>query len=266
MRIGLIQQHLASDKALSLARGLANMERAARDGAELVAFAELAFEPFFPCRSRAGSDRPPAETIPGPMTDALSSKARELGLVVVANLYERDGERYYDASPVIDADGDLLGIQRMLHITDYEGFREQDYYDEGDRGAPVFDTRAGKVAVVICYDRHYPEVMRHVGLAGAELVVVPQAGTIGEWPEGLYEAELRVASFQNGFFTALCNRVGSEPNLEFAGESFVCDPEGQVLAQAPRGEDCVLLADLDLAAVTGSTAKRMFLRHRRAEW
>ncbi len=267
MRIALVQQHLAADQAASLQRGLAHVERAARDGAELVAFAELAFEPFFPaCRRAADAARPPAEAIPGPTTDALAAAAREFGVVVVGNLYERDGDRYYDSSPVIDADGSVLGVQRMLQITDFDGFHEQDYYHPGDRGAPVFDTRAGKVAVVICYDRHYPEVMRHVGLAGAELVVVPQAGTIGEWPEGLYEAELRVASFQNGYYTALCNRVGRDGALEFAGESFVCDPEGQIIAQAPRGEDHVLLADLDLGRVADSTAKRLFLRHRRTDW
>ncbi|MEM7204127.1 MAG: carbon-nitrogen hydrolase family protein [Planctomycetota bacterium] len=265
MRIALIQQHLAADRDASLQRGLTHLGQAARGGAELAAFAELAFEPFYP-RCRRGETPRTAETIPGPTTDALCRAAKEHSIVVVGNLYEQAGERYYDASPVIDADGTLLGVQRMLHITDYEGFFEQDYYDEGDRGAPVFATRACKLGVVICYDRHYPEVMRRMGLGGAELVVVPQAGTVGEWPEGLYEAELRVAAFQNGYFTALCNRVGTEGELQFAGESFVCDPEGQVSARAPRGEDCVLLDDLDLTSIARSTAKRLFLQHRRTDW
>ena len=119
----------------------------------------------------------------------------------------------------------------MIHITDYDCFHERGYYCPGDSGAPVYETAYGKIGVAICYDRHYPEYMRALTLSGAEIVFVPQAGAVGEWPEGLYEAELRVAAFQNGYFTALCNRVGQEPKLNFAGESFVCDPSGCVIAR-----------------------------------
>ncbi len=153
----------------------------------------------------------------------------------------------------------------MLHIAEMPGFHEQGYYAPGDRGMPVYRTAAGRVGVAVCYDRHYPEVMRSLGLQGAELVVVPQAGAAGEWPDGLFEAELRVAAFQNGYFTALANRVGREGDLEFAGESFVCDPSGRVVARAPRGVDHVLVADLDLAEVAASHARRLFLRDRRPE-
>ena len=123
----------------------------------------------------------------------------------------------YDSSPVIDADGRLLGTTRMLHVAQMPHFYEQDYYTPGDHGMPVYETAAGRIGVAICYDRHYPEVMRTLGLQRADLVVVPQAGMVGEWPEGLYEAELRVAAFQNGYFTALANRVGDEPSMTFAG-------------------------------------------------
>jgi beta-ureidopropionase len=151
------------------------------------------------------------------------------------NFFERDGDRTFDSSPVIDADGSLLGVTRMVHITEYACFHEQGYYTPGDTGAPVYATRAGKIGVAICYDRHFPEYMRALALGGADLVVVPQAGATGEWPEGLYEAEMRVAAFQNGYFTALCNRVGQEDCLDFAGESFVCDPNGVVIARAAQG-------------------------------
>jgi N-carbamoylputrescine amidase len=107
--------------------------------------------------------------------------------------------------------------------------------------------------------------MRALALAGAELVVVPQAGAVGEWPDGLYEAELRVAAFQNGYFTALCNRVGAEECLDFAGQSFVCAPDGRVVASAPEGEDYILYADLDLAEVADSHARKLFLKDRRPE-
>ncbi len=266
MRLALVQQHATPDLDDNLRRALAATREAAARGARLVAFAELALTPFYPQRRACGA--PPlelAEPVPGPTTQAFARLAAELGVVVVLNLYEREGERAYDSSPVIDADGRLLGVTRMLHVAEMEGFHEQGYYTPGDRGMPVYDTAAGRLGVAICYDRHYPEVMRSLGLAGADLVVVPQAGAVGEWPDGLYEAELRVAAFQNGYFTALANRVGREEALEFDGRSFVCDPSGQVLAQAPAGADHVLLADVDFEACRASTARRLFLRDRRNE-
>jgi N-carbamoylputrescine amidase len=265
MRVALIQQRAEPDKAANVRRGLAALEEAARSGAEVVAFAELAFEPFHPQKPASGDPLALAETIPGPTTEQFSRKARELGIVVVLNLYERDGERAFDASPVIDADGALLGTTRMIHITDYPCFHEQGYYTPGDTGAPVYRTKAGNIGVAICYDRHYPEYMRALALGGADLVVVPQAGAIGEWPDGLYEAEMQVAAFQNGYFVALCNRVGEEECLTFAGESFVCAPDGRVLARAPALQDAILTADIALGDTTVSHARRLFLQHRRPE-
>jgi N-carbamoylputrescine amidase len=270
MRLALAQLAASPDRAANLARALAAMDRAAAAGADLIAFPELAVDRFFPQRPEDREARRRAEPIPGPTTAAVAAKAAEHRLVTVFNLYEvvRDGSgatRYYDSSPVFDADGSLLGVTRMVHITDYTHFYEQSYYDPGDLGAPVYATRAGRVGVAICYDRHYPEYMRALGVAGAELVVIPQAGTVGEWPAGLYEAEVRVAAFQNGYFAALCNRVGVEDELHFAGESFAVDPEGTVVACGKRGEEDLVVVDLDLARAAGSTARRLFWRHRRAE-
>ncbi|MBI2220372.1 MAG: carbon-nitrogen hydrolase family protein [Acidobacteria bacterium] len=265
LRIALVQQHATRDKSENVARGLAHLETAAAKGARLACFAELAFEWFHPQRPAAPDHPTLAEPVPGPTTDAFREAARRLGMVVVLNLYERAAHGTFDSSPVIDADGRLLGVTRMTHITEYACFHEQGYYARGDTGPVVYDTRAGKVGVCICYDRHYPEMMRALALNGADLVVVPQAGTPGEWPDGLYEAELQVAAFQNGYFAALCNRVGREDTLEFSGESFVCAPNGRVLARAPAGEDHILYADLDLAEARTSHARRLFLQHRRPE-
>ena len=244
MRIALVQQHATDDRNDNLQRGLRALEEAAAGGAELVCFAELAFEPFYPQKPAEGDPRALAQKVPGPVTEAFAKRAAARGVVVVLNLYERDGNDCFDSSPVIDADGSLLGCARKVHITDYTCFHERGYYAPGDTGAPVFDTRVGTVGVSICYDRHFPEYMRALAVAGAELVVVPQAGAVDEWPEGLYEAELRVAAFQNGYFTALCNRVGAEECLDFAGESFVCGPDGGVLASAPHSDAHILLADI----------------------
>lgn len=265
MRIGLIQQVATADRQSNLERGVRAVYDAVADGASLVAFAELAFTPFYP---RRPAETPPlelAEPIPGPTVERFQRVAAELGVVVVLNLYERDGDRAFDASPVIDADGSLLGVTRMVHITDYEHFHEQDYYSPGNNSQLVYETAVGRIGVAICYDRHFPEMMRALALEGAELVVVPQAGTVGEWPDGLYQAELQVAAFQNGYFTALVNRVGREGELDFAGESFVCSPAGEVIAEAGTGTEETLLVDIDLAEVEQSHAKRLFLRDRRPE-
>lgn len=265
-RIALVQYQAGPDLAANVDRGLQAVRTAAAGGARLVAFPELAFTPFFPCdRSESGQPVHRAEPVPGPTTDAFCRLAAELGIVIVLNLYERDGERAYDSSPVIDADGRLLGTTRMLHIAHMPCFWEQDYYTPGDHGMPVYETAAGRVGVAICYDRHYPEVMRSLGLQRADLVVVPQAGSVGEWPEGLYEAELRVSAFQNGYFTALANRVGGEGALTFAGESFVCNPAGLVIARAPGGDEAMLFAELDYGALARSHARSLFYRDRRPE-
>ncbi|MBW3660191.1 MAG: carbon-nitrogen hydrolase family protein [Gemmatimonadetes bacterium] len=263
MRIALIQQPAGSDREANLARGLDALDRAAGSGADLACFAELAFDPFHPQRPPDGPPLELAEPIPGPTTDALATRAAELGVVVVANLLEGDGGRTYDASPVLDADGSLLGVTRMVHVPDYPRFHEKRWYAPGDRGAPVYETAVGRLGVAICYDRHYPEYLRALAVAGAELVVVPQAGAVDEWPEGLFEAEMRTAAFQNGYFVALVNRVGEEERLTFAGESFVCDPAGAVLARAPRLEEMILYAEVDLAEVERSHARRLFLPDRR---
>ena len=265
MRIALIQQHAGRDKKANVERGLAAAREAADEGAECVCFAELAFEPFHPQRPAQNDVACLAEPVPGPATDAFSALARACGIVVVINLFERDGKRLYDCSPVIDVDGTLLGRTRMIHITDYPCFHERDYYAPGDTGAPVYDTGVGRVGVAICYDRHYPEYMRALALEDAQLVLVPQAGAVDEWPNGLYEAEMQVTAFQNGYYVALCNRVGKEEFLTFAGESFVCRPDGTVAARAPREQDHILYADLDLSLVSESHARRLFLKDRRPE-
>ncbi len=267
MRIALVQQRAGSDRRQNIQRGLRAVRKAAQDGARVICFAELAFTPFYP-QAPARPDHPAlAETIPGPTTDDFAALARELGVVIVLNLYEKAGERgpCFDSSPVLDADGTLLGVTRMVHITEYEHFHEQGYYTPGEPGPVVYHTRAGNIGVAICYDRHYPEYMRALALAGAELVVVPQAGATGEWPAGLYEAEMRVAAFQNGYFTALCNRVGKEEKLEFAGESFVCSPRGEVLARAGTGTEEILTCDIELQEVADCPAHKLFLRDRRPE-
>ena len=263
MRIALVQQHATADPAENRERGRRAFLEAARAGAKLVAFAELAFTRFYPQSPATAGSPGLAEPVPGPTTELFSALARETVTVAILNLFERDGDRTFDSSPVIDADGRLLGVTRMVHIMEGPGFHERGYYAPGDRESYVYATAAGRIGIAICYDRHFPEYMRGLRLAGAELVVVPQAGTVGEWTEGLFEAELQVAAFQNGYHAALVNRVGREDALEFAGESFVTDPDGRVIARAPRGVDEILYADCDLGKNASSHAAHHFLEDRR---
>lgn len=265
MKIALIQQHAATDPEDNLRRGIGAVREAAAQGAKLAVFPELSFLRFFPQKPRKEQPPPWAETIPGPTTELFSGLARELSMVIVLNIFERDGERTYDSSPVLDADGSLLGVTRMIHIMEGPCYHETDFYDPGDRGVRVFHTAAGRLGVAICYDRHYPEYMRALGVKGAEIVVVPQAGSVGEWPEGVFEAELQVACFQNGYFAALANRVGAEDCLTFAGESFVTDPLGRVIARAPAGQDHILCAEVDYSLLPRCSARRHFLPDRRPE-
>ena len=265
MRIAVIQQHAKSDTQDNVSRALSAMENASAEGAQLAVFPELAFTRFYPQFRADDSVSSLTESIPGPTTELFIDKARETEMVTIINLFEQYEGKTYDSSPVIDADGTLLGTTRMVHIADYDCFFEKDYYAPGNRGAPVYDTAVGKVGVAICYDRHFPEYMRALAVDGAELVVIPQAGTVGEWPEGLYESELRVASFQNGYFCALANRVGIEDNMTFSGESFITNPAGEVIAQSPKGEDNILICDLDLNEVQSSHARTLFFRDRRPD-
>ncbi len=268
MNIALVQHNIADSSSEAVERGVQALATAAEAGATLVVFPELSFTPFYPripVTERSESALDLAEPVPGPTTNALARAAADQGVVVVFNLMERDGDRTFDTSPVLDADGTLLGRTRMMHITEYERFHEQGYYTPGDTGAPVYDTAVGRLGVAICYDRHYPEYLRALALQDAEIVAVPQAGTVGEWPKGMYEAELRVAALQHGFFTALANRVGQEGDMPFAGRSFVTDPFGGVVAQAPGEDEAILQASIDLDRRADAPARQLFLRHRRPD-
>jgi N-carbamoylputrescine amidase len=265
MRIALIQQHCSVSRKSNRERGFAAVQRAVEEGAQVICFAEIAFDSFYPQERVTDEKLALAEPVPGPTTEQFSELAAKHGVVIILNLFERDGEHTFDTSPVIDRNGRMLGKTRMVHIPDYPNFHEQGYYHPGDCGAAVYETAFGKIGVAICYDRHYPEYMRALALRGAQVVFVPQAGAVDEWPAGLYECEMRVSAFQNGFFVALCNRVGKEEKLTFAGESFVCDPSGTIIARAGQGVDEILCCDLDFASIETSCAKRFFLADRRPE-
>jgi len=269
MEIALVQEFLPDNSLDAFQQGLTSIKDAANAGADLVVFPELSFTPFYPRVPAAEREEDDvvdlAEPVPGPTTESVADIAADFGVVVIFNLLERDGDETYNTTPVIDADGTVLGCTRMMHVPDFEKYHEQDYYTPGNTGAPVYDTAAGRVGVANGYDRHYPEYLRALAMQDADLVAVPQAGTSGQWPDGMYKSEVRVASFQHGFFTAMANRVGQERNLLFDGRSLVTDPTGRVVADAPSGNAIILMASIDLDKCTDAPARKYFLNNRRPE-
>ncbi|MFQ5744101.1 MAG: nitrilase-related carbon-nitrogen hydrolase [Acidobacteriota bacterium] len=264
LRLGLAQVAAGEEISANVERGLQWVERAAEAGCTLCCFPEMAFHPFFPQHRAEPRYFSWAEPIPGPITEAFQELADRHGIVVVVNLFELAGPgRHYDASPVIDADGSLVGVSRMVHIAEEPGFNERYYYWPGDGGFAVHATAAGPLGLAICYDRHFPEQLRALTIGGAEIILSPFAGTTDDPFEG-YETEMRGAAFSNGVYIACCNRVGKEPLLTFAGRSFAVDPAGEVIARAGEEEE-LLVVEVDRRQVVESRQRRPFLRDRRPE-
>ena len=262
MKIALAQLSLSENMEANLQKALTSMEAATLQGAEAICFPEVQLSPFFP--QYAGLDASKyAIPIDHEFITLLQEKCRLLNMVAFPNIYLQESGKRYDASPVIDSDGSLMGVSKMVHIVQAPYFFEQDYYSPSDSGFQVFNTALGKVGVVICFDRHFPESIRSCVLKGAQLIVIPTANTIGE-PLTLFEWELRVAAVQNGVFIAMCNRVGLEGQMDFCGQSIVVDPNGDVLAKADDQEQ-ILYAELDFEKVIQAQNERPYLALRRPD-
>ncbi|HJU86852.1 MAG TPA: nitrilase-related carbon-nitrogen hydrolase [Gemmatimonadota bacterium] len=245
------------------------LRQAADQGAEVVCFQEIFYGPYFP----ADQDRKwyaLTERVPdGPTTQRFADLARQLGLVLVLPVYEEEKTGiYYNTAAVIDSDGAYLGKYRKHHIPHCApGFWEKFFFKPGNLGYPVFETSAGKVGVYICYDRHFPEGARILGLNGAEIVFNPSA-TVAGLSEYLWKLEQPAHAVANGYFVGAINRVGHERPWdigEFYGTSYFCDPRGQIVAEAPRDRDAVVVADLDLDKIEEVRQTWQFYRDRRPE-
>jgi len=277
-RVALIQMRMAADRETNLARAVAQLEAAAGQGAQVVCLPELFLTPYF-CQTEDPRCFDLAESIPGPTTAALGAVARRLGVVLVAPLFERRAAGvYHNSAAVLDADGALLGVYRKMHIPDDPGYFEKYYFAPGDLGFRTFDTRYGRLAVLICWDQWFPEAARLAALQGATLLLYPTAigwqpaeqATVGAAQRAAWQTVQRGQAITNGVYVAAVNRVGREPpaggaGLEFWGSSFVCDPLGVLLAEAPADREAVLVAALDGARVETVRRQWPFLRDRRIE-
>lgn len=277
VRGGLIQARVTHDgtaplktiKQAMIAKHLKLIEQAARKKCQIVCLQELFFAPYFPAEQ---NDRwhGLTERIPdGPTISLMRATAKRLGLVLIVPIYEVEGTGvYYNATAVIDADGKYLGKYRKSHLPHCApGFWEKYYFRPGNLGYPVFQTAFAKVGVYTCYDRHYPEGARCLGLNGAEIVFNPSA-TVAGLSEYLWKLEQPAHAVANQYFIAAINRVGVEKpwNIgEFYGTSYFCNPRGQIIAEAGRDRDEVLVADLDLEEIQEVRDIWQFYRDRRPE-
>jgi len=264
VRIGLIQMNCSAERKVNLDRAEGFIREAAKRGAQIMVLPEM-FHDFFFITSLDMKHFDVAEPVPGPITERFRALARELGAVLVLPVYERvDRSVYYNSAAVIDADGSLLGLYRKNHIPLSTLFYEKLYFKPGNLGYPVFNTRFGKVGVLICHDRHYPEGARALALAGADMLVVPTATPDASLSVKVWEKELCAHAIFNEFFVAGVNRVGKEDTYTYYGRSVAFDPVGELIVQAGGGEE-ILVADCNLEQITQRRRAWQFYRERRPE-
>jgi predicted amidohydrolase len=262
MRAALVQLQPADDLRRNVRLADARLREAAANGAQVICFPEIQLSPFFP--QFPGRDASRWEVgVEHEAITVLRRACRELGVAAFPNIYLREGAHAFDATIGIGGDGGILGISKMVHVPRVPRFYEQDYYTPSDSGFRVYDTGSGRIGVVICFDRHFPESIRTCVLRGAQLIVVPTANTRDEDLE-LFAWELRVAAAQNSVFAAMCNRVGREDAMTFGGESIVVGPAGEVIAMAGDVEQ-ILYADIDLGRIDRERERRPYLGLRRPE-
>ena len=259
-------QHI---REANVAKHLPLIDDAGRQGVQVLCMQEIFTGPYF-CAEQNPRWYEAVERIPdGPTVRLMQEKAKQHGMVIIVPLYEEESTGvYYNTAAVIDADGTYLGKYRKNHIPQVApGFWEKYYFKPGNLGYPVFQTRYAKIGVYICYDRHFPEGARILGLNGAEIVFNPSA-TVAGLSEYLWKLEQPAHAVANGYFVGAINRVGTEApwNIgEFYGQSYFCDPRGRMLAVASRDRDELVVADLDLDIIREVRNTWQFFRDRRPE-
>jgi len=280
-RIGLVQMAMSADPDANLDRAVARVEEAAAAGAGLLCLPELFRSLYFAQREDAALFDL-AEPVPGPTTDVLGKVAKRARVVVIAPIFERRAPGlYHNTAAVIDADGRLVGLYRKMHIPDDPAYYEKFYFTPGDLGFRVFDTRVGRIGTLVCWDQWYPEGARLTALQGANILFYPTA--IGWHPKekashgpqqlDAWRTIQRSHAIANGLYVAAVNRVGYEPagsedhagGIEFWGSSFLADPFGAVVTEAPADRETLLVGEVDLARIEEVRRGWPFLRDRRID-
>jgi len=278
-KVGLVQMAMSPDPRENLDRAVGRVKDARRAGADVVCLPELFRSQYF-CQREDPSLFDLAEPVPGPTTEALGRAAKEAGAVVVAPIFERRAPGlYHNSAAVIDASGEVLGLYRKMHIPDDPAFYEKFYFTPGDLGFRAFDTRAGRIGTLICWDQWYPEGARLTALQGAAVIFYPTAigwhphekEAVGAAQRDAWRTVQRGHAIANGVYVAAVNRVGHEkpvagqPGLEFWGTSFLCDPFGVVLAEASTDKEEIIVGEVDLSRIEDVRRNWPFLRDRRID-
>jgi N-carbamoylputrescine amidase len=269
VRGALLQATYTGDQETMIQKHEEYARQAARQGAQIMCFQELFYGPYF-CQEQNAKWYDLAEPIPdGPIARRMLKLAKETRMVLIVPMYEQDGVGiYYNTAAVIDADGAYLGKYRKTHLPHLSGFWEKYYFRPGNLGYPVFDTAVGKVGVYICYDRHFPEGARMLGLHGAEIVFIPSATSRG-LSQHLWRIEQTSHAIANGYFVGTINRVGIEKELganDYYGQSYFCTPRGEYVGEVgdPFKEE-LIVRDLDLDLIREVRNTWQFYRDRRPE-
>ncbi len=276
VKSGLIQMSLALTegegsieeiKEAMIQKHIPFIEDAGRQGVQILCLQEIFDTPYF-CPGQDDSWYAAAESVPGPTVDRLASYAKQYGMVLIVPVFEKEqAGLLYNTAAIIDADGTYLGKYRKTHIPHTSGFWEKFFFRPGNLGYPVFETRFAKVGLYICYDRHFPEGARALGLNGAEIVYNPSA-TVAGLSQYLWKLEQPAHAVANGYFMGCINRVGMEEPWQlgqFYGSSYFVDPRGQIFASASEDKDELLVADLDLDMIDEVRATWQFYRDRRPD-
>jgi N-carbamoylputrescine amidase len=273
VKVGLVQLSCVNDKAANILKTIEKIKVAVGAGAQIVCLQEL-FASIYFCDKEDHKNFLLAEAVPGETTEIIQQVARETGAVIIASLFEKRAKGiYHNTTAVIDADGSYLGKYRKSHIPDDPGFYEKFYFTPGDTGYMVFDTKFAKIGVLICWDQWYPEAARITSLMGAEILFYPTA--IGWEPDDTIEIKTeqfqawqtiqRSHAIANGVHVVAVNRVGREADTIFWGSSFVANPFGTILYEAPQNKEDVHVEELDLAQSEHYRTVWPFLRDRRVD-
>jgi N-carbamoylputrescine amidase len=268
VRAAIVQTEWTGDKDTMIKKNADYAREAAKQGAQVMCFQELFYGPYF-CQVQENEHFEYAEPIPdGPTTRLMQDLAQETGMVLVVPIFEMEQEGfYYNTAAVIDADGSYLGKYRKTHIPHVKGFWEKFYFRPGNTGYPVFDTAVGRIGVYICYDRHFPEGWRALGLNGARIVFNPSATSRG-LSMYLWNLEQPASAVANEYFIGAINRVGQEPfgDNDFYGSSYFVDPRGQIVGDsASDTEEELVIRDLDLDLIEEVRQQWAFYRDRRPD-
>ena len=273
VNVAAIQLPCVSNVAENLDRTVAAIKQAAAAGAQLICLQEL-FSSLYFCQSEDHDQFKLAQTIPGPTTERISSLAAELGVVIIAGIFERRAPGlFHNSAVIIESDGSIAGIYRKMHIPDDPYFYEKFYFTPGDLGFKCFDTSVAKVGVCICWDQWFPEAARLTALAGAEILVYPTAigwqapekDTFGESQLSAWQTMMRSHAIANGVFLVAPNRVGVEDNIEFWGHSFIADPYGNMIVESDQQGPATVHADCDFGLIETARTHWPFLRDRRID-